>query len=517
MDEVAVIDAMVGFLAVASAVGLALVARALATPVDGRGRAEVAAIVVLGLGALALHLAVPWSPYDLNLRHARAWNPEIGATTMYGFGTEALGVVMQGLWPGTWSSRLLADAMAAVSAVHVVLLALWVRLLGASAPVAWLAGALLAVQPAHARFAHTDVQTQAETLWTLGALVLAWRHGRAPSWVDGLGAGLLLGLVAHARPESLVVVPALAVLAAVTVPRSVWRHPATLAGVAVAGAVAALQLPVVLHHAGPTGQSPDAIANPLRPDRHPLSAHGLAHLLAIDPAFTPPPVAALALALPWARGVAPRVAWAVLAVALGALVLVAGDPSWTPIGGAQFGFARHQLRALPFVAAVQAFGASAALAAVGPRAAWAGAVGVLAVATWTLPLAFVLRTGPSEVRFLVEHAAALPRPCQLTVPGFEADAGLKVSPELVEMTGITLATPGDGAPAEGCWAYWRPAECSLDPAVFASTPEEPGCDAFEAAHTLTPVAEAWLDTEPWIYDRLHVRPARIGLYRVDGR
>lgn len=496
---------VVWLVAAGSLLGLAGIVALLGHAVRRSSRMEVAAVVALTAVALALRLAVPWGPHDLNLRQPGAWVDVTRHNVGYGLGWTGLAVMARPIWPGGWALRSLPDLGALLSCLHVPLLVAWARGLGSGPRTAWLAGALLAVHPAWVRYGHTDVQVIPETLWTLTALVAIERWRRGGAGGPAL-AGLATGLAVHARPEALVLPLALGALAALRLGRR-----ASPGGVAQAAGVAlVVGAPQVVLQLGRLVTVEQGAAGVVWEEwwEHPVWTHGWRHLVALDPAWVPPWIALGLLGLPWAREPGALTRLAVVGVGLALALLVAGDPSWTPVDGDRMGFARHQLRALPFLLLALAWGWGAGLERL-RVGAWAwGGLGLSAAAT--LPLAWQPRAAALEFRWLAAWREMVPVGCTIYAPAYGQDAGLRLAHELLWTREIALRTdppPAEGEP--GCWLYYRSGECSVD-----MDPPLEACERFEATRRLEPVAERWLPAVPWIYDPYRVDPVRVGLYRV---
>ncbi len=474
--------------------------------VRDRERPWVAGVLLVTLLAVAVRLAAPWGSHDLNVRNPGAWVDVPRVNVGYGLGWTGLARMARAVWPGGWTLRALPDLAAVLSALHVPLLAAWARHLGTSASAAWGAAGWLALHAAAVRFGHTDVQTTPETLWVLVALlaVARWNEDRRP-WM-ALLAGLATGLAVHARPESMVVVGIVPAYAAMAVP-AVWRERW---GWGAAGLAAVVGLPQVVlqiqrllyDRATSAGvPSPEELAS------HPLWTHGVRHLVVVDPTWSTGVVAVGLVLLVFAREIDVRWRVGALVVCLGLVLLVAGDASWTPAGGHRPGFARHQLRLLPFALLAGAWGLDAVAQAVG-AARWVWPVAVVAMGT-TLPTAWDDRVGTQEFRAFADWHSTLAEGCVVYRPAVHEDAGFRIPVELMPQ-GVRLV---DRPPAsvDGCTLYYRSAECSLARYALATT-----CDAFEADHALVPLDERWLPAGAWIYDDHAVDPVRVGLYRVEG-
>lgn len=476
-----------------------------------RGRAAWGAGV---LAAIALRLAAPWGPHDLNMRNVAAFAPHAAPSPEYGLAVQALVAPLQAVWPGPWPLRTVTDVHAILGGLSAGVLALWARALGASWAGAGLSAALLAVHPAHVRLSHTDAQPIGETLWTLGALLLVAQHARAPAWSRAVGAGVLVGLATHARPEAVLLVPVTVLaLAAVGPVRLPWRHPATWAALALGAAIAAVQAAVQLAIA-PADAAGVPTLDALR--GHPVGVWGVRHLIAFDPAYVPALVALGALGLPLGRAGPRRTGLVALAVGVATALFVTGDAAWHALDGEQLGFARHQLRALPWLAVAQGFGLAFVAERVlrgRPRAVAAVVLVATAFAATRLPLAFSPRSGQGEFRLVAAHREAFERlDCTLLVPALEMDAGLKLPTVLFRAVPTIVGEPS-ALPADGCRLYYRSGECSL---AAVGQIRAPPCDAIEAGLRLSPVYEAWLPAGTWIFDPMALDPFRVGLYRIDG-
>lgn len=511
---------LVRALVVSASVGLLILLVGLAVGWARRSpRAEVGATVALTLVALGLRLRAPWGPHDLNLRNTNAWvgprpwSLEYDYREMfrYGHGVEGLaepvGWVVWALG-GAWSPWLLVTWFGLLSAVQVPWVVAVARRLGASAVGAWCAGAWLALHPVALRFARTDVQATPEALWTLTGvgLGLAWAQG-GPRWMAA-AAGLALGLATHARPDALAV-PVLVGVAALLADSSLLRRRGFwLAGV-VAVIVALPQVAFQWARIADPSQSMEGVPGWSGGAVHPLVAHGVRHLIGLDPALVGwGGVVGVALAL-----VAPLPAWRVrvagTGLALALSLLVAGDATWSAVDGDRMGFARHQLRALPFFAIVMGWAVGGAGIRWGRVALVVAATGVVGSVASRSPVAWVPRIGAAEFRFFVAHRQAIEPGCLVYGPAFPYDAGFRPSLALLDERTSRWSTRPSPPPG-GCWLYYRSAECSM----AVEPPLSPACEAFEAAHTLEPLEEAWLPAGPWIFDRHRVDPVRVGLYRV---
>ncbi len=473
-----------------------------------RSRGEQVGSVVLFLVAVALHWTAPWGVYDLNLRSPAAWRGFGSDPLQYGHGVVAAAAPAQLVMGSGWSAEHLPRWFGVLSALHGVLLVPIVDRFSGSRLAAWTAGIWLTVHPMAVRYGATDVQAVPEVLWTVVAL-LAWCRAvddDAPGWM--VFSGLAAGLAAHGRPDSLIV-PALYVAAIGA--RAVAGERPRRAWVAVAVAVV-VAMPQAVFHLGRVVQGTDPLEGlpGLAGGHHPVLVHGWRHLIALDPWMVGwAPWLAL-LALPWAPG-SRAMRGVVLALALGLSLLVASDPTWTATDGVAIGFARHQLRALPFAAWLLGLGV-AGWSRAGPRP-WMGAVvAALLVGGAVARLAeagWAPRAGQGEFRAWITARTAIDTD-RLILPAVDADAGFRVPVELIGDGQVQAVWPPPDRVEAGA-LYWRSGECSL-----ATVSLGLACEAFEASHQLEPIQEAWVPAGRWIYDAHRLDPVRVGLYRVLG-
>ncbi|MCB9682336.1 MAG: hypothetical protein H6733_12790 [Alphaproteobacteria bacterium] len=479
--------------------------------------AERLAAVVLAAGAVALRLAVPGGPFDINLRSTEVFFPFEPTVWHYGLAYPTLWRALLAPWPAAGFTTLF-DGTAVLGGLTAVLLVAFLRVAGTGRRVAWLAGVALALTPAHVRFSHTDVQAIPEAFLFLLA-GLAWiehldRHR------PGVGVGLpvataSLALAATMRPEGVLLLPTFALLTVAT-GRTVegrWRQRG-VAGLALIGFVALHVAGVVLHNhevsAGRAG---------LKGWPSPL-VHGPLHWVALDPTFTAPLLVVLALvggALAPLRG-RRHWAWLLLAAVTGCFVL---NPDWTPAGRDVPALVRHQVRSLPWFAVLIGFGLDGLARQAGRRWGPVVLVALTAVAglaaVRALDGAFRPTTLDAEFAFRDAVERTLPAGCAVVTWLPPEDRGLAMTSELSRSEGLDLTwlrlDRGDPLPEAGCVIWYRPASCAapLDRKVLA--PAAP-CAAFEASHTLTPIAEARLPNRPWLIPSYAEDPVRVGYYRL---
>ncbi len=499
-------------LAVLSWATLSWAAWRLRTEPDLGDRRWAGALALLTAVAWALRMAAPWGPHDLNVRQVGAWVPLDRLDVEHGLGLTAMAMPLQALAGSAWSLRGLPDLVAVLSALHVPLAVLWGRRLGLGRGAAWLAGVWLAVHPAWIRFGHTDVQGGVETLWTLVALLAGERWASGRMRADAVLVGVATGLAVHARPESMVVLGVVAAWGLLRVPDG-WRSGDAWLAAGLAGVLSAPQVGWQLVRAGLGGAVAEGIVGADGLLRHAVVTHGPRHLLLLDPAWTPWMVLVGGAIGLWIAGPVPaRVRVSLVVTALGLSLLVGGGPAWTPLGGEAFGFARHQLRALPFglVALAAGWGHLVHRAPRMPRGGrvvlW-GAVSALGL--WTLPLAWVPRHAQADFRVFASVWDQLDG-CAVYLPVADGDAGLHVHHELLPLAGAVRVDGPEGLVGAPCALYYRSSECSL----VVSEPRA-SCDRFEQAHRLTPIAVAEVPAGPWIFDQVAQDPVRVGLYRVD--
>lgn len=479
---------------------------------DWRARAGVAMLLAL---SLALRLAAPASPHDVNFRAWGAYS-EGPLDIERGYGFPAFARLLHPLFPG-WQrdDAWLFQVQACVGAFAPLALLAWLVTVGLAPVGAWTAALLLAVATPLVRFSHTDAQ-QIPSL-TLGLIGLAvWaQHARQPSWSGALVAGAALAASACGRLEGVALPAFVALLALVDRARVPWRHPGT--GIAIAGSigVATWHLQTltsnnpaweVAHYQGQIGEM---LSN------HSVRTYGWRHLIVLDPAYTAPVIAALMLAgVAWGALAAPTRLVCGLAV-LGLSLVV---PSWTPAGAASWAIARYQLAALPFSAAL--VGAAVARASTLVRAPWLRAVTsalVVAAGASRLPLDLTPTTQSAEYAFVRATLPRLPDGCVLLYDAWSEDLGLTFPTHLATMAELDLEQhPTDAWTPDfsRCTIYYRAASCSSHSHAMPTGPTDPRL-CVGTGFGLTPIVEATLPARQWVYDRYPTDTVTVGFYRVD--
>ncbi|MCB9683301.1 MAG: hypothetical protein H6733_17680, partial [Alphaproteobacteria bacterium] len=406
--------------------------------------------------------------------------------------------------------------MPLLSTVTVLALVVFLRGLGAHRWSAWMAGAVLACWALPMRFGHTESPQVLENgfLW-LGLAAATW-HARRPSWGAALLTGTAVGLGTVMRPEGmalpLVVLPVLGL----GVPRQVWRRADTAVAVGIAAALLAPQaVGLWLENVGGA-----KLAGALNADDVSLLTNGLQHYVGLTMPWTSP-LLVLFVAAGLVTGpprVSVRVALLVTALVLGTLV-----PSYAPGAPDGLAIARHQLRSLPWFAAMAGLGATAPFLRWSPRHLPVGMLvaGVGTIVTW--PVAWRVHTVPSAYRVFVDALDDLPSDCELRSYPPPGDFGLPppVEPPPAHDKRWTWRTLDDPpAPPGACVLYWRGPSCvSVSPSVLRDA-ERGGpqpvdaCAAFEAAHTLAPLVETELPALGIVHEAYLTDPVRVGFYRV---
>lgn len=486
-----------------------------------RAPREAAAWALLGGVALAWRLSWPAGPADVN---PRSMEVLVGLGPDFGYGRLVAVWWRTFLPPGARTMIALFHGQAVVGALTVVALGAWLRAAGAGRMAAGSAALLLALDPVHARWSHTDAPgILAGFLLVVGLAGLADHLSRAER-PEGLLAVVAVGLATMVRPEMAAIPVLVAVWAVCQGGTPPWRDRVVLgAGLAMGALVVAHVVGVALPHlGGPPGRA--GLAWPPAP-----LVHGARHYLVWDPVWYDPRVAVLVfvgvVAAPgrsWRR-----VVWTVLALGLGSLVL---DPSWSPFEARTPSLVRHQLVALPAFFALAAFGIDGLvrlamrLDLFEERMVVAAYASLVALATFGLVRADTAAWRPYTAH--AEHAfarRALPQvPDGCTILTYEAssDAGLAIPMDLTVGRGPdlwrSLATPVVGPDAyddrPDCLYWYRGANCEAIEARAEVPPR--ACDEFEAMWPLEVVEEVQVPAEPFLTERYADDTVRLGLYRV---
>lgn len=475
---------------------------------------ERAAVVAILAVALALRLAAPAGPHDINPRSVAILAPQVDlATQQYGLMRPILWRLLLGsAWLGPHDVVTVAHATALWGAAVCVAVFAFVRGAGVPAIGAGTAAALVAVDPLLARFSHTDAPQIHELLpwWTGLAAWSAYTRTRDGRWAALGACGVALG--AGMRPEGVLLLPVTALLA-VALGRPLPRGRATAAALAWTVALPAAHL-LLLSRAARGVDAARAGWGSFGPWEH-----GLGHWITFSPTHTPMALGALAAfgVVVAPGGVGRRVAWGAALLALGLFV---PEAHWSPGVGDVPLLARHQLRMIPMAAVCAGFAAAWAIGR-GRGAGWAVAAVAVALRLSDLHHLTTPYTIHAEHAFQRAAFAQVPDGCRVLTWRTPDDTGLVpdlgLSPRSFVDRWAYLDQPEATDPrAPTCTFWYRPALCDV-----ARHPEDPlagtdPCGDFEAAHDLNPVVETTLPVHPWLYDRLHTDPVRVGLYRVGG-
>ena len=436
---------------------------------------------LMALGA-ALRLAAPASQMDIHYRLSAAEVHVSLAKSAYGL---AFGSVVRSLWWLTGPSDASVHNFNVVAGVvSIGLLFALARALGLSTIGAFAAAALLAFNPTHAIFSHTDNQTILEialTLWGIRSLVVPTGPRQR------LIAGLALGLAAVLRPDALAVIAvAIVVWALVGRPLSRWDGLLAVGLVLVAPNLAAW-----------AGLAMDGSTMSQAFTRDVVSQYGWRHFLF--------------LRMEWSHWLVPiGMALAffdvdrrrlVVGTALIALALSVAVPGFSLAALAHAG-ARHQLRAIPFAAVWGAIGLAWAVAKLEERTPAAVPIAVFAGALATVPVVpyTVAQTSLSaEYALYRDHITEVPRGCQII--GFfdmlSSDLSLKPPRQLsrqLELDHRWIDLELEPMPEDGCRVYFRGASCYAS-GVTKAYAEQSSDGALEAQERCR-LAEARLNLEP---------------------
>ncbi len=465
-------------------------------------------LVVL-LVALALRLAAPAVPHDINPRSDDVFHSWRGLDWRYAHGLIAL---MRVLWAvGLPVSDLTVfDVVAVFGALTVPLVGLLTWRLGGGWLAASVATVVMGGMGLHVRFSHTDAPQIVEAALVLVAALFVIAPGERSARATW-AAGLSLGLAGAMRPEA-IVLPALVLgWAWLSQPGLSWR--AWLPVGLIAAAVALPDLVSILAFGRALSDPSLGLV-----EGHGLLEHGLAHLVPWSTPFVPAALAASLWLAPSGRpAVRATLATALLMVAVGSLV---PNARWSIGSIESWCLARHQLRVLPWMALLVGVGVEALVDRVAHRIpaltvpAGLMALGAVAasVAT-TLPDAYAEFTPALEYQFVRTHLPEVPDGCTIVTLPLEGDMSLVLPDGLKASVGTPHRwTWLDDAPDDGsCVVYYRSTACT---AVSYKMLDVDRCAPFEAAHALTPIAVGGLADRGWLFERYGGAPVRVGFYRV---
>jgi hypothetical protein len=477
---------------------------------------DVAALALLGLGAIGLRLSVPVGLMEQNFRTGAVFLGVNPGGWHYGVAQPWIWRLLIGPWLDVGLPALL-DTQALLGGLVAPALVVLARTAGLDRTTSMLAGVLLALTPVHVRFSHTDAQGIPETLALCVGLTAWIRHARSPSWGAALVGASAVGLAAVSRPEALLLVPLVPLAVGAAGLRWPWRDRRTWVAVAWMVLVVGVHVAGILVWNGPASLKRAGISGLPSP-----LVNGPRHYVGLDATFTSPVVIAATVAGlllgpgTWRQ----RLAWGALAATTGAFVL---DPMWSAAGRDLPTFTRHQLRSLPFFAILAAMGATG----VGRRlGAWsrAGALavpaGVVVGALVQLPWVWAHYTMHDELAFVMRQIPRIPPGCTVVTWYPPLDQGLTVSWELSDIARRhhrwVFLDRGEQPPETGCVRWYRPGNCAATTGGAPPDATAP-CRTFEATHALRPIAEAHLPVRSWQYEVYTEDPVRVGIYEVLGR
>ena len=516
---------------VCALMGLGIAALVVAVVTEARAiprRVWPGLLAVVGL-AFVLRWMAPDAPHDINDRSIGAFHTPL-LRADYGWGLPSFMATMLWLVPGVpqvqWTLYHFGPFLSALTAGMLVPLA---RALGGSWRVGLAAAGLFAVATPAVRFGHTDTHAIPESLFFVAAVLAVLRFAAAPRWAPALAAGLWASLALSMRPEGPLLALFLLGVASAVLSRGAWRHPALWAGLVAGGPATLAHVDAALHKlaVSESDRRTMSLFTEQGQINHALFHEGPRHLLSFDPTYTHPWISVLLL-IGVLLGPVPRRTRLVLgALAIGLALIVPGV-HWTAAGGQPLVLARHQLRAVPFVALGVAFGLAwlfARLTNPVPRAAVT--LATVAAALAPLPLNYVPRTYAEEHRWAREALTQVPDGCVLLFRVPPGDWSLNLQYGISSQIGRdhTWVAVNDGLPEPAeCEFWYRSANCSVvgdydGRGVYAGLPR-PGldhCRDDEAALILEPVREGLLPAAPYAYDDFAEEPVRVGVYRVLGR
>ncbi|MBW2525587.1 MAG: glycosyltransferase family 39 protein [Deltaproteobacteria bacterium] len=483
----------------------------------GPGRREALWLAAMVAFGFALRMMAPASPMDIHNRLQPAFHAWL-VPAPYGWGTPVLAVMLWQLFGRSYDVVFTAAAL--VGAASLVPLHLLARRVGLSESGRFWAVLVMATMPLHVRFSHTDNQSIVEIALLLVALCALLSWAERPRYRSALLAGLSLGVAMCARPEACVL--ALVGLAWI----AFVRHPArlhlgqALAAIAVLVVVAGVHALAMTHLLMTT-----EFAQSLIIERDVDLLHRRA-IVFFDGQWVSP---ALWLGLglsPLARRLSVRVRVGLWAIAL-SLALLLWSYAPTQLGLLA---ARHQLRALPFVALLTGAGlgvlSDRSVGVGGRLLALRGAVvdarrmaalraarsaALLAIGAALLlglPAALRPTTLNLEWAFFRRALAAAPPCCTMTLWSPDDDRSLMSPTYLSE----TIAARHRWVSIEGldelrvaedeCLLYYRPASCYAHDVGREVPPPRDGL------HRMVPVCAEWeaqRQLRPWHTARLPPR------------
>ena len=471
-------------------------------------RGQLLALGAVFLVALAVRLAQPPSPHDLNARSDGLLLGSVGWTNQtYGIARVASWRLLLGtdLW-GPIELETLTHATAVSGALLAVVVMVWMRLLRVSTWGALATGLLLALDPLLVLFGHTDAPQLHELLpfWTGLAAFTAHTRWPDPRYAALGAAATIVGVCQ--RPEGVLLLPLAGLLALSQPDKLTWRRDTVVALVCVA-------VVPLAHLALLRWSSPGTDVGRMGWGTFGPATYGLRHWLAFSPRHEGWPFALLALSTLWAAPFSTqgRVGWVVFVLGLG---LVIPEAAWSPEAIDSPLLTRHHLRMLP--AAAASVGFAVHHLASQRDVAWLGpllVVGVLGLRLADRPHLGVRYSLVEEYTFQRTHFGDLPRTCQVVTFRTPYDLGLMPSqhtgpgPRLPDFRWLEPDGSVPGEPTD-CLIWYRPAMCAAPDFGDA-------CTAFEAAHTLEPIAETHVASRGWLYTYAPDEESlRIGLYRV---
>ena len=477
----------------------------------GLRSADGVALLLLTAGAWALRVAAPAVQHDVNPRLDEVFGPWSALRWSYTHGLVALTRVV---WAAGASldDRAVFSLVAGFGALTAPLAAVLTARLGGGRAAAAVAGVVMAGLGLHVRYSHTDAPQVIEGMLTLVGAVALTQDPTRRTAADTALAALSLALAATLRPEALAIPPLVLAWA--------WACGLGLTArqvVVTLAAAALVALPdaagVMLSGGGPTGRGAGLDHG------HGALLFGVRHFVVWNSAFVPAALGLLPLLAPWGRAPTRRaLATFGLLLAVGSLV---GNAIWSIADTASWCLARHQLRVLPWMVVLIGLGAEALTDA---ARAWVplfqrqvipglGLIGVAWVTRGTLRDAYTPFTLSDEYTFLRETLPTIPPDCAVASLTLGGDRGLSLpeGPPGVGPARAWLGLDGDLS-GRACVVYYRSAQCT----VAGPGEADPGdrCAAFEAAWTLTPIAERQIVARGWLWEHYATPTLRVGYYRV---
>jgi len=471
-------------------------------------------LALLGLIALAVRLALPAMPHDINDRVGPLFGQPLvqligEADNPYGVAYGFFALFWGSLTGGVpWGDRVF-DGTALMAALGVVAVQRWAHIWTGRKDVAWLAAGLLAFCGPHVRYAHTDAQPILEVTFMYWALwQLEWL-GRRPSALRAVAAMAALGSAVLMRPES-ALSGGVAFLLFAAKPGRSWAHwKRTLPVWLGAGAVGLVGLAMAQAHLETTEPGSPWSGFLLQ-----LRLYGWRHLPFLDPQFVGvlgAPVVVVALfnaKLPLRQ----RVVLALSLLATSMLLF-----GWSTRGDSGYVVLRHALRVFPLsclaLASVLALWPEPARRPLGKGLM---AALVFVACNPSLPALWGPVVLDQEWRLQQRIMAYLPQGEPIYVFNYWMDSGLAhrfTTPYLGHRGDLFLYDMTMEQPPEGA-LFYADGNCHLYPNNLRYRAVSAHCRWLLDHRQAEPVYVESLRLRPWFVEDYPDEPVTVGLYRL---